>query len=396
MGGSGAHGERLFTSGFVLLTLSEVCYFVAAGVIIQVLPQYVVGPVESDAAGAGIAFGAFTVTALLGRPLAGRLVDTRGRMPLMVFGAVVAGAGALVLPLTESLPVIVAARLGQGVGEAAFFVAAFAALADVAPPARLGEALSINSLGLYLGLSLGPPLGQLLLDWRGYVTAMAGSAVFCALASLAALAMGEPGREAVIRDTGGPRALIHRPAVPILIGFFTSMFAIGGFLTFAALHARALGLANPSLPLFVYGAVVVVCRIAFATLPDRLPKLPLGALSLAAIALGFAVVALWQAPVGLVLGVVIFALGVTFSTPAFFGAALETAAPHQRGVAAGTITMSIDLGLGLGPVALGLVAREAGIPAGFAVAGALALAGALWTAALARRTGQWGVFGASR
>lgn len=385
------------TSGFVLLTLSEVCYFVAAGVIIQVLPQYVVGPVGSDAAGAGLAFGVFTVTALLGRPLAGRLVDTRGRVPLMVCGAVIAGAGALILPLTESLPVIVAARLGQGVGEAAFFVAAFAALADVAPPSRLGEALSLNSLGLYLGLSLGPPLGQLLLDWRGYAAAMVGSAALCALASVAALAMGEPDRDGPPPDAGGRRALIHRPAIPILIGFFTSMFAIGGFLAFAALHARALGLANPSLPLFIYGAVVVVCRIAFAKLPDRLPKLPLGAVSLAAIGLGFAVVALWQAPVGLVLGVVVFALGVTFSTPAFFGAVLAAAAPHQRGVASGTITMSIDLGLGLGPIVLGLMAREAGIPAAFGVAGALALCGALWTTVLARRARpQSGAFGASR
>ena len=48
----------------------------------------------------------------------------------------------------------------QGVAEAAFFVAGFALLADLAPPSRMGEALSYNSLGLYLGIALGPPLGE--------------------------------------------------------------------------------------------------------------------------------------------------------------------------------------------------------------------------------------------
>ena len=46
---------------------------------------------------------------------------------------------------------MVALRLLAGVAEAAFFVASFAALADLAPPDRMGEALSYNSLGLYLG-----------------------------------------------------------------------------------------------------------------------------------------------------------------------------------------------------------------------------------------------------
>ncbi len=41
-------------------------------------PPYVTGPVGSDEAGAGLAFGAFAVTALVLRPFAGRLSDTRG------------------------------------------------------------------------------------------------------------------------------------------------------------------------------------------------------------------------------------------------------------------------------------------------------------------------------
>ena len=55
---------------------------------------------------------------------------------------------------------VVALRLLLGVAEAAFMVAAFAAVADLAPASRMGEAISYNSLGLYLGLALGPPLAS--------------------------------------------------------------------------------------------------------------------------------------------------------------------------------------------------------------------------------------------
>ena len=63
---------------------------------------------------------------------------------------------------------------------------------------------------------------------------------------------------------------------------------MGGFLAFASLYGVRVGLANASLSLLVYGGVVVVCRIAFARVPDRLPPLALGAAALGTIAVGLA------------------------------------------------------------------------------------------------------------
>ena len=89
---AGPRSDRLFTGTFVRLTLGELAYFSAAGVAIYALPPYVAGPVGSDTAGAGLAFGAFAVTALLLRPVAGRLSDRVGRRPLLVGGALLAAA----------------------------------------------------------------------------------------------------------------------------------------------------------------------------------------------------------------------------------------------------------------------------------------------------------------
>ena len=380
-----AAGGRLLTPAFVLLGLADLAYFTSVGVAILTLPLYVTGPVGSDEAGAGLAFGAFGVTALVCRPFAGRLSDRLGRRPLMLVGSLLAGLGMVLMPVVEALPWVIALRLLQGVAEAAFFVAGFAMLADLAPPDRMGEALSYNSLGLYLGISFGPPLGELLLETWSIEVAWYGATALSVLAAVLVLALPEPVREL---DDEGHGRLIHRPAVPLALGFFASLAAVSGFLAFASLYARDIDMSNTSLALFTYGCVIVVLRVAFAKVPDRLPSLPLAVASLVAIGIGLVVIALWQQPIGLLAGVVVMAAGVTFATPAFFAAIFATARPSERGAASGTASAFIDLALGFGPIALGLVADAFAIPAAFAVGAAIAFAGAAWTLHLSRKVGR--------
>lgn len=377
---------RLFTPAFIALGVSELCYFTAAGVAIFALPLHVTGPIGGDEAAAGLAFGAFAVSALVLRPLAGRLADAVGRLPLLIGGALLAAASLGLLIVAEDLVAVVGLRLLAGVAEAAFFVAGFAALADLAPPERLGEALSYNSLGLYLGITLGPPLGEALTALGGTDLAWAGAAGVAVSAALLCLFIGETSDRAAAAAATGRRHLFHRPALPIALGFLTSLAAIGGFLAFASLHAIQVGLQASSVPLIVYGGVVVVCRIAFARVPDRLPSLALGVASLLVIGLGLGLIAVWASPAGSIVGAAVLAIGVSFSTPAFFAAIFATASPSERGVASGTASAAIDLGLGIGPIALGLVAGAAGIPWALGVGAAIAGAGALWTLALYRRS----------
>lgn len=373
----------LLTPAFLMLAVADLAYFTAAGVAIYTLPVYVTGPLGSSEAGAGIAFGAFAVTALVLRPFAGRASDTRGRRPLLLGGALLAAVAMALTAHADSLVMVVALRLLLGVAEAAFFVASFAALADLAPPSRTGEALSYNSLGLYLGLALGPLLGDFLVHAFGFTVAWYGAVLLLLLAAAAVLRLGETRAPRAASEP--PSKLIHRKAIAPSLGFLTSVVAMGGFLAFATLHAEAVGLTRTSLPVAIYGFVVVICRVVFAKVPDRLPSLPLGAAALAAIAGGLVVMATWASPAGVLAGAVLMALGVTFSTPAFFSAVFATATPSERGAAAGTASASLDLGLGGGPILLGFVAESAGVQGAFAVGAAVALIGSGWTLLLASR-----------
>jgi predicted MFS family arabinose efflux permease len=108
----------------------------------------------------------------------------------------------------------------------------------------------------------------------------------------------------------------------------------------------------------------------------------LGAAALAIIGGGLMIMALWSTPLGVALSAAVFALGVTLSTPAFFSAIFATAGPGERGAASGTASVFLDLGMGGGPMLLGLAAQAGGIPFAFGVAAGVALAGCGWILAL--------------
>ena len=374
---AGPTQERLFTRGFVLLALGELAYLTADGMAVYLVPVHAAGPLGGGGAGAGLAFGAFALSALVLRPWAGRIADTRGRRPLLVGGAVIAVVALVLTAHASTLATLVGLRLLAGVAEAAVFTATFAALADLAPVQRLGEALSYNSLALYLGLAAGPPVAELVVEHAGFAT---GWYVAAGLAATSAALYGLLPESRVCDPEAGRPPLIHRPSLPVVTGFLASTVAMGGFLAFAALRAGELGMGGTSVPLLVYGATVVVGRLAFARFVDRVPPLVLGAAALLTIAVGLAVAAGAGSATWLLVGTLLMACGVTFSTPAFFSAIFATAAPSERGAASAMASAALDLGLGLGPILFGYLVHASGTWSAFAAGAAVAALGAVWTA----------------
>jgi len=364
--------DPLFTPAFIALTLSDLAYFTASGALIGVTPFFVTGPLEAGPAAVGLTFGAFSVSTLVLRPLAGRWTDRHGRRPLLIGGAGLFAVLVLGHLLVDDLVWLLALRLLMGMAEALYFVAGFAALADLAPPGRAGEALSYNSLALFAGIATGPIIGQALLDLGGFRLVWAGIGLLLVLAAV--LATRVPETHIPAAGQVPPAPLIHRAALVPGLGLFTGVTAMAGFLAFAVLHAAEVGLDLWSVTLGVYGVVVVTCRIVFAKVPDRAPPMRLAAASLGATALGLLITASVPAAWTLFLGAAVLAVGTAFLTPAIFAAIFSRVPESQRGSAAGTASVFLDLGFSGGPVVFGLVAAATSIPGAF-VAGAAVAAG---------------------
>lgn len=390
---------RLLSRAFVALSMAALAFFVAGGIVLPVAPRFANGPLAADALGFGISIAAFSIAALLARPIVGWASDRFGRRPLLIAGSLIT-IGALALHLAATnLAIFTLARAGLGIGEGFFFVAALAAGSDLAPPSRRGEALSFLSLSLYMGVVIGPFVGEVVLDQGGFNAVWLVSAAIAGLALILTLLVPEtaPSKQAsaVGRQPGdldapdpgdrqhpGSRARLFHPKglLPGLL-ILSGAWGMSGYFTFLPFYADDVGLDGAAMPLALYGVVVIGLRVVGARLPDQVGAPRLSGAAMVVAAIGLAIMGLLPTPAGLLVGTVVYAAGIAFLFPAVMSCAVGLVPAAERGSVLGTTSAFLDLGFGVGPVVLSLLvvdaAGAAGFGAVFLVCAAVAGAGAL-------------------
>lgn len=403
-GSSGPAGEEsapLLTPAFLLLTVSG--FFALAGFAstLPLVPRYVEGELGGGKVDVGLAVGIFSISAILSRPLIGRLGDERGRRYLIVGGTATTALSVAAHALASSLPLLYLVRLAMGATQGAFFVGSATLVNDLAPPERRGEATNYFSVAVYGGMALGPLLGEVVQRASGFPVAFAMGGAFLAVASV--LATGLPGhrpapvitpavtgpasdvdgrepspatRSASAGRAGGRLAsfLYIDAVIPglILLGGLVTFTALNGFMP---LYVEERELGSAGLVLLVYGLVVLVMRIVGSRLPDRFGTLRVAAVSLIGQAAGMTVMALWASQTGLIVGAVVLAVGGSYLYPTLLTAAVYGVPDNERARATSTFSMAFELSAGLGGPILGVTAALAGTQAAFwgAAVGALAV-----------------------
>lgn len=98
----------------------------------------------------------------------GRFSDIRGRKPVFVGGFLIFVLGSLLCSLSQTGAELIVFRIMQGIGAAFIGATATAIVTDVFPKEERGKALGVNVMAVYVGLSLGPPLGGILTHAFGW------------------------------------------------------------------------------------------------------------------------------------------------------------------------------------------------------------------------------------
>jgi EmrB/QacA subfamily drug resistance transporter len=162
--------EQLYARRWQLLALTSVGAFMGPldGSIVSVaLPNMGRSLRLSFTASIWVQAVYLLVMAVLLIPL-GRLADRHGRVHYYLGGIVVFTLGSLLSALSPNAAWLVGARALQGGGAALLVATSTAIVTAVFPPQERGRALGINVMAVYLGLSVGPPLGGFLTDHFGW------------------------------------------------------------------------------------------------------------------------------------------------------------------------------------------------------------------------------------
>jgi MFS family permease len=365
--------QRAFAGIFAVTALG----LLAIGTTLPVLPKYVDGPMGGGDVAVGIVTGAFAVTGLLFRPIGGAFADARGRKPVVVVGALLAAISGLLLFVPAGIPGLIVSRLFLGAGEGMVYTAGSAWIVDMSPPERRGRIIGLYGLAIWGGLSVGPPLGDLLLNQFDYEAVWA----FAALAPLvgAVIATRIPERYEPVH-TDRPSALGARIKSLIApeslwpgLGLALTIVGYATLASFIVLYLDDRGIGHGALVFTAFAVMVVSMRIFGGGIPDRYGGARSAAAAAAIASLGSLLISVAHVLPIAIAGAMLMGAGFALVFPSLALLVVNHVPEERRGAAMGTFTAFFDVGVGVGSPLAGATAALAGYGAAFALAGVIGL-----------------------
>ena len=259
-----------------------------------------------------------------------------------------------------------------GVGEGWLYTAAAAWVVDVTPEERRGETIGIFGMAIWLGLSLGPPIGEALRAIGGFDLVWAFAAVAPAVGAVVAARTPE---DRHVASTPSESVLLPRGALLPGLALGCAVIGFAAMQGFVILMLDDRGVAHGATVFTAFAVAVAVTRFLLSWLPDRIGAVRTAAIAAAGHASGLAILAVAHSlPVALVAAVV-QGVGYSLLFPALALLAVQRVGEHSRGAALGFFTAFFDAGMGLGAPLAGAMAVLLGYGGMFLIAAAFSLAG---------------------
>jgi EmrB/QacA subfamily drug resistance transporter len=150
------------TEVLVVLLLAGTAFALSQTLVIPALPQIAADVNASPAAASWILTG-FLLSASVATPIVGKLGDVYGKGRVLTVVLLLFSVGGVINALAESVGVMIAGRVIQGVAGGVFPLA-FGIIRDTFPPAKVAGGLAIVSAIFGIGGGIGLPLSGVIVD----------------------------------------------------------------------------------------------------------------------------------------------------------------------------------------------------------------------------------------
>lgn len=364
---AGLRARPRVLSTYWLAWSATLTFFVGFYALLVPLPRYLLAIGLADWQ-IGLVLGAFGIASLIGRPLAGLATDHFGSRPVLLAGAASLAVGALGVPETSNLALLVGLRLLQAAGYVAFTTAGTALVVTLVSPEVRAMRLAVFGAAANVAISLTPAAIGALLTVAPISSGLLASAGCATLGGVVALALPSVRPRAAAQSSW---QLPRRVWLPMLAtGLLGAGFA--AFFQFAPILAEPRNVSSGAL-YTIYGASIIATRLFGGRLLGGSNVWRIVALSAVVMAVGHGLVAATDRQwVVFVAPVLVAASGGLFHPMllAHHAALL----PDTPGRASAAFYVAFDLGIGLGSWLFGLMLQVAGIPGLFWTACLLALA----------------------
>lgn len=325
----------------------------------------------------GLIMGIHSVTAIMVRPLFGRLLDKRGGRRVAILGLLLMIAGMPGFYLIDSAGMLaILLRALNGIGWGVSTTALLAICSDMSPADRMAHSLGIIGIAGIISSAIGPMLAEEVLHRHSFhavfsvsLIALAASLIFAFAIKAVPLSQAPP----KVEQTG------HVAAYPMLILFVIAAMPIvhgavrGTVLNFIALFGADLGF-NRVGPFFLaFSTAAVLTRLGIGDISDRYGRKRVIIPSALLISLNL----LWIAGIhsywAFVLSGFLAGLGQGLIFPALSTYVIDFLGRENKGLALGLYLSLFDVGMGLGSPLFGWISDAAGYRTMYVVAGCLSV-----------------------
>ncbi|MGE5543382.1 MAG: MFS transporter [Bacillota bacterium] len=351
----------IWTRNFILLCLANFSFFISLQQLIPTLPMYLIdiGGNQSDV---GYVMGAYTIGAMLMRPIAGWLVDSYGRKKLMITGLILVIAITFFYRIADNVALTAVIRLMHGLCYGLVGTAFGTMVADSLPPSRLGEGMGFFGLTASVSMAMAPMIGFWLLGKYGYHTLF----LTVNLLTLLSFFWSLPVQEVNINRTpqrsfvGMKSRMFEKSALTATgVGFFLCA-VYGTILSFIALFGVERGIVNMGFFFTAMSIFMILSRPISGRWSDRGGTDRVLLIGHLAVLAGVIIIAVSHSVHGFMTAGMITGVGFGFCFPTLQALAVRNVPAERRGAATGTYFVGVDLGIGLGTIISGFVAKVTG------------------------------------
>lgn len=326
----------------------------------------------------------FTITALISRPFSGKLTDTWGRIPVMVFGALVTSVVSLVYPFFLNIYAFLFIRFIHGFSTGFKPTGTAAYVADIVPVERRGEGMGILSFFGMTGMGLGNYIGGEIALRHSIDTLFYSSAGVAFLSVIVIAGMKEtvPNKQQFSwKLLHIKKSDIYEPTVivPSVVMMLVT-FSFGAALSLAPDLSVSLGIKNKGLFFSYFTATSLIARVVGGRLSDEFGRRKVLIAAMLIVSTGSVYIGFADTAFQLFTGALIFGAGYGLSSPALFAWAADLAPDEYRGRGFSTLFMALEIGIGTGAMLSGQLyqGNPANFPIVFAICAGLAFSGFIY------------------
>lgn len=349
--------KSIYNLQFGLLCLSSFLFFSSFNMIIPELPSYL----ESLGGGEykGLIIALFTLTAGLSRPFSGKLADKIGRIPVMIFGAVVCFFCGFIYPLASSVLLFFVLRFFHGFSTGFMPTGTSAYVADTVSAVRRGEAMGILGLCGSLGMAIGPAIGSFVaihfsLNMMFYASSIAAILSIVILAGMKETLEDKHTFRMSFLKLNKEEIFEPRVIAPCIVLLLTA-FSFGIVLTITPDFSDTLGIKNRGLFFTFFTIASVAVRFFAGKASDKYGRIQVLKVSTILLAIGMLMLGLADSIPLFLTSAIVFGLATGMNTPTIFAWTIDLSHEKHRGRGMATMYIALEAGIGLGALLSGWI-----------------------------------------